>query len=150
MNYYEKKDIDTIFDDMQHYIPVYDHIGYEINPWNDFSILVYLREGGIINYNILTKSYRYFNSFNKVEEYYNDEIKTEEDFKLRFAKRLYEKLIAIGCTQIELSYGTDISPGTISQYINGNIMPTCYNVLKICYFLQISPDELIGFGIETK
>lgn len=150
MNFYEKRDLDTMIDDMEQHIPSCDHIGCELNPWSFFSILVYLRDGGIIDYNYLTKSYRYFDKFAKVEKYYNDEIVSEEDFKLRFAQRLYEKLAILGCTQMDLAYGTEISSGTISQYINGNIMPTCYNVLKICYFLGISPDELIGFGMETK
>ena len=71
-----------------------------------------------------------------------------EDLDGITAKSLYEyynKMISEGYSQDDISYETGISQGTISGYINGDVVPTVYKLQKIANVLGCTVDDLIYF-----
>jgi DNA-binding XRE family transcriptional regulator len=67
----------------------------------------------------------------------------EEEWRIRFAKKLQRKLNCLGMTQEALAFNTGISLVTISKYINGKATPSGYNIQRIASALQCSYSELM-------
>ena len=146
----QRQKIECIYDEMQNYVQAIDGDvqGISISPWVIEGIVVNLQNGRIIHYNNITKSFKYFESYSDAAIFYESFPITEEEFRRHFSRRMYERLILSGISQEGLSYGTRISEGTISQYINGNVNPTGYNIAKICKVLECTPNDLMGFNLK--
>jgi DNA-binding XRE family transcriptional regulator len=68
---------------------------------------------------------------------------SEDDFQHEFAKRLTDKLVRSGMTQMELSEATGISRQSIGRYINGSAMPSLSSLISIAKALNCQPSEFI-------
>ena len=55
-----------------------------------------------------------------------------------------------GITRQELAYETGISEPTICRYINGKIMPTLKNLIKIAWALDCELTDLIDISEPIK
>ena len=70
---------------------------------------------------------------------------SEEEWRRRFAERLFKKLREHGLTQQDLSLMVDISQNAISKYMNARITPNVYTIRRIADALNCSVSELIDF-----
>lgn len=67
---------------------------------------------------------------------------SEKECRREFGHRLYKIMMLKGVSQNELAFRTGISYVSISNYINGKISPSFYNVDKIAKALGCSTDDL--------
>lgn len=89
---------------------------------------------------------------NRIEPLAKSDLKTidiyqieDNDWNKIFGKKLKKKMREIGMTQSTLASLTNIAPASISQYCNGDIMPTAIKLVKIARALKCNVDELINF-----
>lgn len=69
----------------------------------------------------------------------------DTDWNKIFGKKLKKKMREVGMTQSTLASLTNIAPASISQYCNGDTMPTAIKLVKIARALKCNVDELINF-----
>ena len=50
-----------------------------------------------------------------------------------------------GITQTELAKLLEVKQNTVSQWINGVNEPNCQTIVKLCYVLEITPNEICGW-----
>ena len=63
----------------------------------------------------------------------------------RFAKNLEDILRIKNITQKELAEQIGVRPSTINQWVKGKREPEFDNLIKICYYLEIEPTEILGY-----
>lgn len=68
---------------------------------------------------------------------------TELDLIHIFGDNLVGILEDQGMSQKELAQAAELSPGTISKYINKQQMPTVKALINIAYVLEVEPSELM-------
>lgn len=66
---------------------------------------------------------------------------SERTCRTEFGRRLDRMLLLKGMTQLDLSEATGIAPATINRYINSNVTPTYFTVVKIAKALGCSTDD---------
>lgn len=62
----------------------------------------------------------------------------------QFAKNFTDLLRIKGITQQEIAYKLGVKQNTISQWANGKREPDYDNLLRICFFLDTTPTEILG------
>lgn len=70
---------------------------------------------------------------------------TEEEWRRKFAAKLYEYMTYNCMTQKELAELLNVSQMTISKYLNAIATPTSYNLDRIARALNCSISELTNF-----
>lgn len=109
------------------------------NPSDSFEIIVELNDGGVIQYDQILKTFRCAAS---MEELNAIRMPTnEEEWKQEFARRLYRKMRTKGYSQDDLSWDADISPASVTKYVNGAAVPSTYNMVKIAKALHLSVED---------
>ena len=105
---------------------------YEIDVFNT-CLIVKLNNG---------ETYLYDDLYKTIGRMYatEDDI-NEKACRTEFGRRLARMLLLKGMTQLELSEATGIAPATINRYINSNVTPTYYTVVKIAKALGCSTDD---------
>ena len=63
--------------------------------------------------------------------------------KYRFGKNIYDRLQEKGKNSVWLSNETDAHETSISNYINGKVLPNAVNFYKIARALDITMDALM-------
>ena len=71
---------------------------------------------------------------------------SESEWLNIFSDNLSNMLKRAGFTQRELAEETGLSAAAISNYINGQKMPTAKAIVNIAYVLNCSTDDLVDFG----
>lgn len=71
---------------------------------------------------------------------------TRSEWCCRFGNELRKLLEEKDMTQKELADKLYLSEATVSQYVNGNIMPSIKMVINISYVLNVSIDSFTYFG----
>ena len=110
--------------------------------WNSSDvgeIVVELDDGRVIQYDQVVKTFRCASSLEEL-----DAMRTpanEEEWKQEFSRRLYRKMRSKGYTQDDLSWDADISPASITKYVNGVAVPSTYNMVKIAKVLHLSVED---------
>ena len=118
----------------QHLVDMMDYYEY----YNDSEILVVLKDGTKIIYNIILGQVR------KINESYERNINmTESALRDTFASRLCGMMRKRCISRMRLSEMTDISEVTISKYMNGKATPSIYNARKIALALEWNVYEMM-------
>jgi transcriptional regulator with XRE-family HTH domain len=71
---------------------------------------------------------------------------TRDEWKITFGDNLSGVLHDIRMSQNELAKLSDLSPGMISDYINGWSAPSVFAINNIAHVLDIDIDELVDMG----
>ena len=48
-------------------------------------------------------------------------------------------------TQMQLAAALGVKQNTVSQWVNGKNEPNCETIIKLCRFLDVTPNELLGW-----
>lgn len=75
---------------------------------------------------------------------------TEYAILRRFGNNLRDIIEDAWMSQKELSEMTGISEAMISYYIKGERAPSLKNIIRICYALECTYEELIGRPIDVE
>lgn len=70
---------------------------------------------------------------------------TEQEWRCKFASKLYEKMTDQCINQKELAELSNMSQKTISKYLNAIATPSTYNLDRIARVLNCSISELTNF-----
>lgn len=65
------------------------------------------------------------------------------------ASRLRQIMDEQGVTQATLAKETGVTRQTISQYMDGSVLPNAEKISKICVYLNVPSDYLLGFTDST-
>lgn len=71
---------------------------------------------------------------------------TQREWKENFASNLIDILEEKGMTQTQLAIDTRISKSQVSDYINGNTMPSLAVAINMAYALDMEVTDLVDFG----
>ena len=63
---------------------------------------------------------------------------------VNIGKNILESMKVKGITQTELAKLLGVKQNTVSQWINGVNEPNCQTIVKLCYVLEITPNEIFG------
>lgn len=61
-------------------------------------------------------------------------------------KRLRETIKQSTYSQKEIAKAVNVSPQTISKYMKNNIFPALDTLAKLCKFLEVSSDYILGLS----
>ena len=75
---------------------------------------------------------------------------TKEQWKDIFANNLLDILEEKGMTQAQLAMDSDIPKSQISEYVNGNTMPSLAAAITMSYALDMELADLVDFGERVK
>ena len=64
---------------------------------------------------------------------------------VNIGKNILESIKVKGITQTELAKLLGVKQNTVSQWINGVNEPNCQTIVKLCYVLEITPNEIFGW-----
>ncbi|MBS1401213.1 MAG: helix-turn-helix transcriptional regulator [Clostridia bacterium] len=64
---------------------------------------------------------------------------------VNIGKNILESMKVKGITQTELAKLLGVKQNTVSQWINGVNEPNCQTIVKLCYVLEITPNEIFGW-----
>lgn len=120
------------------------YVRNDISKWykfEEYEIIIELKDGSAYRYDSLNKAFKWAPS----PKEFTRPPRNEDEWRYRFSRRLYNKIISEGYNQDAIAYETGISPGAISKYINGDMVPTVYKLQKIADVLNCTVDDLIYF-----
>lgn len=120
------------------------YIRNDVSRWykfEDYEIIIELTDGSAYRYDSLNKTFKWAPSSKE----FTKTPSNEDEWRYRFSRRLYNKIISQGYNQDDIAYKTGISPGAISRYINGDIVPSVYKLQKIADALDCTVGDLIYF-----
>ena len=98
-----------------------------------------LKDGSAIKYDGVLRAFRWAENLEKLAAISRP--RNESEWRQQFCLRLWHMMLSKGMTQQDLSIDTGISIGSINQYINGNVVPNAYNVIKIAKALGCTDGE---------
>ena len=61
-------------------------------------------------------------------------------------ERLRESIKQSNYSQKEIAKAVNVSPQTISKYMKNNIFPALDTLAKLCKFLEVSSDYILGLS----
>ena len=128
---------DPVFED---YLDMCPYVKRHIADWyhrDRFLIVVELKDGRCDTYDGIEKCVRHYRSLEDL----NRPARDEAEWRMRFATNLYRKMRMAGYSQEELAQETNVSVGTISRYMNGDVAPTAYKLTKIA--------EVLGYDMNS-
>ena len=64
---------------------------------------------------------------------------------VNIGKNILESMKVKGITQTEWAKLLGVKKNTVSQWINGVNEPNCQTIVKLCYVLEITPNEIFGW-----
>lgn len=68
------------------------------------------------------------------------------DYEDSFADRLYNILAEKKISNLQLDLDDICSPATISKWLHGETLPTAYTLERLCKYLGVSADYLLGLS----
>lgn len=110
--------------------------------WNSSDvgeIVVELDDGGVVQYDKIIKTWRFARNLQELKDLRTPT--NEEEWKQEFSWRLYRKMVSKGLSQDDLAFEADISPASITKYMNGTSVPSAYNLLKIAKAMHLSIED---------
>lgn len=75
---------------------------------------------------------------------------TKNEWKDIFANNLLNILEEKGMTQTQLATDSELPKSQISEYINGNTMPSLAAAINMAYALDMEVGELVDLGERVK
>lgn len=121
----------------------YPRIARDVVDWypsGRLEITIVMNDGSKLVYNGKTQSFSFIRCTDG--EYEN---LTEQEWRYKFASKLYEYMTDNRMTQKELAELLNISQTTISKYLNAIATPSTYNLYRIARVLDCSINELTNF-----
>lgn len=110
----------------------------EVYETDDDRLVAKMSDGYFLVYDlILGTSMRTDDPYKK----YNPQ--SEGEFRKYFSRKLYREMRRKGFDQDDISIRTGLSAASISKYVNGNALPTAYNLILLAKALKCDPAELI-------
>lgn len=106
-------------------------------PSGQMEITIRLRDDTKMAYDWMNKT---LTVLHDTDEPYDE---SEEEWRIRFSRKLYHKMRNVGMSQIKLARDTGITPGMINKYTRGTATPSTYNLRKMASVLKCSVNELI-------
>lgn len=110
--------------------------------WNSSDvgeIVVELDDGSVVQYDKVIKTWRFARNLQELKDLRTPT--NEEEWKQEFSWRLYRKMVSKGLSQDDLAFEADISPASITKYMNGTSVPSAYNLLKIAKAMHLSIED---------
>lgn len=98
-----------------------------------------LTDGSAIKYDGVLRAFRWAANLEELAAISKPQ--NEAEWRQQFCLRLWHMMLSKGMTQLDLSIDADISTGSINQYINGNVTPNTYNMVKIAKVLGCTSEE---------
>lgn len=98
-----------------------------------------LKDGSAIKYDGVLRAFRWAANLEELSAISRP--RNEAEWRQQFCLRLWHVMLSKGMTQQDLSADTGISIGSINQYINGNVVPNAYNVIKIAKALGCTAED---------
>lgn len=71
---------------------------------------------------------------------------TQQEWKENFASNLIDILEEKGMTQTQLAIDAGISKSQVSDYINGNTIPSLAVAINMAYALDMDVGDFVDFG----
>ena len=65
-------------------------------------------------------------------------------------EKLQARARELGLTDVEVARRLGLAQGRYSNYVNGNREPDVATFVRICRELAVTPNEVLGFGTETR
>ncbi|HIT27140.1 MAG TPA: helix-turn-helix transcriptional regulator [Candidatus Ornithoclostridium excrementipullorum] len=66
------------------------------------------------------------------------------DIQEKISANIRTEILSCGKTRREIAEALGVSCPTVSQYVSGRIQPSLATFAKLCAFLGVSADELLG------
>lgn len=110
--------------------------------WNSSDvgeIVVELDDGSVVQYDKIIKTWRFARNLQELKDLRTPT--NEDEWKQEFSWRLYRKMVSKGLSQDDLAFEADISPASITKYMNGTSVPSAYNLLKIAKAMHLSIED---------
>ena len=127
-----------IFDEFMNNYPRMASDAIDWYPSGRSEIIIVMGDGSKLIYNGNTQR---FSSVGCTDDIYL----TEQEWRRKFAAKLYEKMTDKCISQKELAELLNMSQMTISKYLNARVTPTSYNLDRIARVLDCSIIELTNF-----
>ena len=110
--------------------------------WNSSDvgeIVVELDDGSVVQYDKIIKTWRFARNLQELKDLRTPT--NEDEWKQEFSRRLYRKMRSKGYSQDDLSWDSDISPASITKYVNGAAIPSTYNMVKMAKALHFTVED---------
>lgn len=75
-------------------------------------------------------------------------IVTEKCQLSEIQKRLREAIKLSGRSQKEIAEAIGVSPQTVSKYMREDIFPALDTLAKLCIYLEVSADSILGINLD--
>lgn len=129
-----------MFDDFMNNYPSMERDVVDWYPNGKLEITIVMNDGSKLVYNGNTQRFSIIRGADS--EYEN---LTEQEWRHKFAAKLYEKITDKCISQKELAEILNMSQKTISKYLNAKATPSTYNLDRIARVLDCSITELTNF-----
>ena len=67
-----------------------------------------------------------------------------ENLDLLISENLRNEILMSGKSKTEIAKAIGVSKPTVSQYLSGRIQPSLSTLSKLCAFLDVSADDILG------
>lgn len=108
-------------------------------PTDHDEIIAELSDGSAIMYDGILKTFRKAPSIDELYERLKPT--NEERWRRNFATRLLHLMCDRGMTQMDLAYEAGISQSSVAQYLNCNMTPNTFNIIRIAEALNCTRKE---------
>ena len=108
-------------------------------PVDDDSIIVE-SDDGCYKYDSILHTTRYSRNVSKLLSF---NVEDKKHWIREFSYRLYRKIKSSGYTQETLSFDSKVGSSSISAYVNGERIPSIYNLLKLADSMNCRISEII-------
>lgn len=132
---------EMIFEDFKSMCPHYVSNVVKYYVFDNMELMIELDDGTKFLYDYMDKSIVFFHYSNQVKE--NE--RSEAQWRMEFARRLRRKMRYRCMNQTMLSELTNLSMSSISNYVNGQSLPSIYIAQKIAKALNCSVSDLVHF-----
>lgn len=129
-----------IFDEFMDNYPRMARDAIDWYPSGRSEIIIVMSDRSKVVYNGNTQRFSFVRRTD--DEYLN---LTEQEWRHKFAAKLYEYMAENCISQKELAELLNVSQMTISKYLNARVTPTSYNLDRIARVLNCSISELTNF-----
>lgn len=133
---------EEIFEDMIRMIPFIEDRIVRWYPSDEYEITAELNDGSAYRYDGVVQTFRRASTIDGLVE----RPKNENEWRMAFARKLYRKMLINGMNQDELAWEAGVSPGMLSNAVNGYSSPSIYKVHKIVDALGCTLDDVAYFG----
>lgn len=140
-NYDDATNLDNIFEEFKMRHPLDVNKIAKWHPKGEGEIVVELDDGSAYLYDNFEKTSRWVSSVDKLKI----DVSDKKKWRMEFAIHLYRRMKILGFTQSDLAWESGISEGSITKYMNGQSLPTAYNLIRLAKVLDCTVDDLLYF-----